>query len=812
MAANLSLFNEPWYLEQNPDVAEAVDLGLITARQHFDLYGNAEGRSPGPLFNTGQYLTANPDVAAAVDRGDMTAYDHFTLYGAGEGRSPLDLFDVAFYLQQNPDVAAAVEQGVMSATEHFLLYGQNERRYINPAIDLGAYLDANPDVATAVDAGQTSAIAHLITYGIFEERDLGRGVDLWLFSEDPVFQQALESGDAFSALARMAQVAPFLPEFEFAPDWVPPSDLPIPLDFVPPEGVKLVIPDGVEIPPGTVLPPTFELPGEGLGTPEEPLQLSLDDSPYQLPDAPNYVILPDLPNMDADGQFIITGGSDEDQFYAFSSAAVSRGLTLDGGAEWDALFATLDAQADPASSASMAPSISNVEILFLKAEPAVGTSAGIYLSRATGMEEIWNDASAADLVVADVREPVLIGASDVSDSAYTVRYHADAALLGQQQLGMINSTLTVLAISMLGAGNTVASANIASLSIDIDGDNSIGSFGELLADSLQSITIDGSGDIALGLAGVKADIALGDDVTLVLSMADAAEFNDWIGYDHTNTISGNGMVMVDGAAADLLGTGEVNLMDISTWIEFTDNVLELQDEGLIFVLNSDSVSGGELTIRGNGLDAMAESVELRGTAADDDIDVQGMATENGAILISIGSLGADTLSLGGAGAAMDRVAYLSHDDGGETGDVINGFDTAQDKLVFRQDGFGPEGQNLEAGGTMSVSGTASAAANFDLASLPANFSGIIRITDAANDPAATANAALTGARNGIQAILLMEVDGDTQIQYWNDSVAANSNVDAGELTLLGTLVGVADAAAVEGMSRTGMSLELVYAV
>lgn len=810
MAEIDSLFNEWWYLDQNPDVAEAVDLGLLTARQHFDLYGNAEGRSPGPLFNTGQYLAANPDVAAAVDRGDITAYDHFVRWGAAEGRSPLSLFDVAFYLDQNQDVAAAVEQGVMSATEHFLLYGQNERRYIHPAIDLGAYLDANADVATAVGGGQALALVHLITYGIFEGRDLGRGVDLSLFSADPVFLAAVDSGDAFGALARVAQVAPFLPDFDTPPGWTAPPDTPIPLDFVPPEGVTLIIPRSVVVPPGTVLPPTFELADDGLGTPDAPLQLTLEESPVQLPDAPNYVILPELPNMDTDSQFVITGGNDEDEFYAFGSAAVSRGLTLDGGEAWDALFATLDTAADAAMAASLAPSISNVEILFLKAEPSSGTGAGIYLSRATGIGEIWNDASAADLLVADVRAPALIGASDVSSSAFTVRYSADAALLGQQQLGMINSTLTVLAISMLGAGNTVASANITDLSIDIDGDNAIGSLGELLADSLKTIAVDGSGDLALGLANVEADITLGDDVTLALSMADAAEFNDWTGFDHTNTISGGGMVMINGAATNLFGTGEINVMGIETWIEFENNVLELQDDGLIFVLNADSASGGLLTIRGNGLDSVAESVELRGTSADDDIDVQGMTAENGAILISIGNLGSDTLSLGSAGVAADRLAYLSHADGGETGDVINGFDTAGDRLVFRQDGFGAQGQNLEASGTMSVSATASAAANVDLANLPQNFSGIIRITDTAVDLAATANAALTGARNGIQAILLMEVDGNTEIHYWNDSLTANSNVDAGELTLLGTMMGIADAGTVEGLARTGMGLDLVY--
>ncbi len=78
------LFNEAYYLAYNPDVAAAVAQGGLTAEQHFNLYGKAEGRAPGPLFDPQHYLAANPDVAAAVQAGLTTAYDHFLLYGIQE--------------------------------------------------------------------------------------------------------------------------------------------------------------------------------------------------------------------------------------------------------------------------------------------------------------------------------------------------------------------------------------------------------------------------------------------------------------------------------------------------------------------------------------------------------------------------------------------------------------------------------------------------------------------------------------------------------------------------------------------------------
>ena len=82
------LFDESWYLRSYPDVAAAVDAGVIDARTHFEIYGLNEGRAPGPLFNPQFYLAQNHDVAAAVEQGLISAYEHFVHYGMAEGRRP----------------------------------------------------------------------------------------------------------------------------------------------------------------------------------------------------------------------------------------------------------------------------------------------------------------------------------------------------------------------------------------------------------------------------------------------------------------------------------------------------------------------------------------------------------------------------------------------------------------------------------------------------------------------------------------------------------------------------------------------------
>lgn len=249
------LFDSEWYLHNNPDVAAVVRLGLTDAATHHHQHGRFEGRSPSHLFDPDHYLAKNPDVKAAVDAGLVTAYDHFLLHGQAEGRVFVPYLDVDFYLQRNPDVAIAVEGDPGGAVVHFLLHGHAEARPISPFFDMGAYLVANPDVAAAVEQFGASALQHLLFHGYGESRDLGNGIHLNQFANDPVFQSAKTP---FEALARVAEVGPFLPTFIPPKGWEAPADTPIPIDFIPVPGEKLIIPPSVKIPDGMELPDTFE--------------------------------------------------------------------------------------------------------------------------------------------------------------------------------------------------------------------------------------------------------------------------------------------------------------------------------------------------------------------------------------------------------------------------------------------------------------------------------------------------------------------------------------------------------------------------
>lgn len=281
MASSKSFFNALYYLKQNPDVAEAVAKGHMTAESHFELYGKFEGRAPNAAFNPAYYLKNNPDVAEAVQNGFITAQEHFDHYGKFEGRQPSALFDPTFYLDMNRDVAAVVQSsnGALTAYDHFMVYGFNEARAINPVINLDKYLKDNPDVATAVKAGQLNAFDHLVHYGMAEGRSLGNGVSLEQFANDPAFKEAIKAGNISEAVAIVTAVSPFFPSFEAPEAWTIPSNLRVPTDFVPVAGDELIIPNGVIVPEGLELPDFIKPNQNTPPQPEKPVEPEIPVEP-----------------------------------------------------------------------------------------------------------------------------------------------------------------------------------------------------------------------------------------------------------------------------------------------------------------------------------------------------------------------------------------------------------------------------------------------------------------------------------------------------------------------------------------------------
>jgi hypothetical protein len=169
-----SLFDDHYYLMENPDVAAAVAAGTFaTGYDHYIQFGQFEGRSPSPYWDEAWYLKENPDVAAAVKAGTVTSgFMQYYQYGQFENRGGLLYFNNSYYLQNNPDVAAAITAGtITSAFEHFVLYGQYEGRSPMLYFSSSVYDAHNPDILDFV-TGETlsSNFEQFIIYGQYEDR------------------------------------------------------------------------------------------------------------------------------------------------------------------------------------------------------------------------------------------------------------------------------------------------------------------------------------------------------------------------------------------------------------------------------------------------------------------------------------------------------------------------------------------------------------------------------------------------------------------------------------------------------------------
>jgi len=83
--------NEAWYRERYPDIAGAIDQGLVGSPQkHFVDDGYFEGRMPFEIrVDERYYLTQNPGVADFVRRELLeSGQQHFDENGYQEGRLP----------------------------------------------------------------------------------------------------------------------------------------------------------------------------------------------------------------------------------------------------------------------------------------------------------------------------------------------------------------------------------------------------------------------------------------------------------------------------------------------------------------------------------------------------------------------------------------------------------------------------------------------------------------------------------------------------------------------------------------------------
>ncbi|WP_211104118.1 DUF4347 domain-containing protein [Azospirillum sp. Sh1] len=157
-------FNALAYIASYPDLIAAFGTNTEAATQHYQQYGQAEGRTV--TFDPLAYTASYPDLIAAFGTDADAAARHYIQFGYSEGRHPN--FDGLAYIATYPDLIAAFGTDANAGTRHFIEHGAAEGRSVT--FDGYNYLAANRDVALAYGLSPDAAATHYIQFGRSEGR------------------------------------------------------------------------------------------------------------------------------------------------------------------------------------------------------------------------------------------------------------------------------------------------------------------------------------------------------------------------------------------------------------------------------------------------------------------------------------------------------------------------------------------------------------------------------------------------------------------------------------------------------------------
>ena len=142
------LFDEPFYIENNLDVAQTGTPPL----RHYIVKGDREGRSPMPFFDPDYYRSHSRSRTRQVN-----ALLHYRYIGRYQRISTSPWFDLDYYLSNNKDVARSKHDPLL----HYLQWGGLEGRSPSPHFDGLYYLKANPQLHSL----HINPLLHYLYYG-----------------------------------------------------------------------------------------------------------------------------------------------------------------------------------------------------------------------------------------------------------------------------------------------------------------------------------------------------------------------------------------------------------------------------------------------------------------------------------------------------------------------------------------------------------------------------------------------------------------------------------------------------------------------
>ncbi|MCC5641273.1 hypothetical protein LC593_36850, partial [Nostoc sp. CHAB 5844] len=142
------IFDQGWYLWQNPDVAAAE----VDPWTHYLTAGWRENRKPNEFFFSAWYSAVYGDL------GELDPLSHYEMIGSIEDRKPNPYFDPKWYKASYPEVCSSGR----NPFEHFLNEGSAEYRYPNKFFNSHWYINTYREVKSQ----KMSPLSHYINQGI----------------------------------------------------------------------------------------------------------------------------------------------------------------------------------------------------------------------------------------------------------------------------------------------------------------------------------------------------------------------------------------------------------------------------------------------------------------------------------------------------------------------------------------------------------------------------------------------------------------------------------------------------------------------
>lgn len=289
----------------------------------------------------------------------------------------------------------------------------------------------------------------------------------------------------------------------------------------------------------------------------------------------------------------LTGTAGNDTFSAAVDAVTATNNTLnlpdtvDGGAGTDSLNVILAT----AASTLPAASVKNIENFFLR---NVASTVAQDFTSIVGEKQVWTSASAANTIVTGVGKDAVLGVKDTVTNL-TATYDANSfGAASTLNLAVSNAGTKVGAVvtqSTITVGQATAAGTATGVAIDATGANYVtlaaGANNVSAASGIKTLTVTGSGTVAIDATSALNGTTLKDDLTKVDASANTGGV--------TVEVANIDVVVTGGAGADAITLANATALSNKAGVNLGAGNDKLQNNGSAGLGTSAVLDGGDGT-------------------------------------------------------------------------------------------------------------------------------------------------------------------------------------------------------------------------